>query len=535
VTATRSPQRFLLAHLARRSRRSSIVWSLGFAVSVASVAAGYRAAYPTLAQRLVIARQLVSNLGFQALYGRAGRLETVGGFTAWRSGGTLTVLAAVWGLLLVTRLGRGDEETGSHELVVGGALTARDRHAAVVAVAAAWSVVAGALVVLTAVACTIPVTGSLLLGAELMLAGLLGVGLGALAGQLVTTRRRASGWAGAAVGVAVVLRVLADGTTGLGWVRWSTPFGWLESTQAGSPGERWWPLVGPIALSAGAAALAVSLGARRDLGAGLVGDHDHGPAAGRRSSSPAPLAVRLAVRSLAGWSVSLVAAGLVLGLLASDVARFARSSPGYASTVAKLGVADPGRPAAFIGLAFSLLVVALAAAAAGSVAAGRDHEAGGALALLAAGPLRRSRWLLAHATTSAAEVVVLATLAGGAAWLGTALQGSRISLVDGLGAGWNLVPVVLVVLGIGTLVHGLAPRAAGPAAIVVIVGGYLLQLVGALAHLPRWVRDVSPFEHVAPFPAADVRPVATVVMVLLGTFGIVVGALAIDRRDEVLA
>jgi len=70
-------------HLALRStRRAGLAWTLGFLALASATVAGYRQAYPTAIARRVVSAQIGSNLGFQALYGRARALETIGGFAA---------------------------------------------------------------------------------------------------------------------------------------------------------------------------------------------------------------------------------------------------------------------------------------------------------------------------------------------------------------------------------------------------------------------------------------------------------------------
>jgi ABC-2 type transport system permease protein len=81
-----------------------------------------------------------------------------------------------------------------------------------------------------------------------------------------------------------------------------------------------------------------------------------------------------------------------------------------------------------------------------------------------------------------------------------------------LGAGANLVPLALLVVGVGTLVHAIAPRAATPGTPGLVIGGYLIEFVGSITRAPRWLRDISPFHHIAPYPAADIRPVALLVL-----------------------
>ena len=57
-------------------------------------------------------------------------------------------------------------------------------------------------------------------------------GVGALASQIAPTKRLALALASAVLGLAFLLRVIADTSTGYGWMRWLTPLGWAEEMQA---------------------------------------------------------------------------------------------------------------------------------------------------------------------------------------------------------------------------------------------------------------------------------------------------------------
>lgn len=82
---------------------------------------------------------------------------------------------------------------------------------------------AGAAIVLT-----LPVEGSLVLGASLARGGQFFLGVAAVGGQVATPSRGANGIAAAAIGTAFVLRSVGDlngdGTTP-GWISGASPLG----------------------------------------------------------------------------------------------------------------------------------------------------------------------------------------------------------------------------------------------------------------------------------------------------------------------
>ncbi|HZD80445.1 MAG TPA: hypothetical protein VE646_10465, partial [Actinomycetota bacterium] len=131
--------------------KQALAWTGVLGVGAVAITQGYQNAYPSLQSRMIIAAQIGANPAFQALNGKAVNLDTLGGFVAWRYGGPVVVIVAIWGLLAATKLLRGEEETGHGELVLGGRLRptmllAADLAALGLVFAVAWAVSGAALV-----------------------------------------------------------------------------------------------------------------------------------------------------------------------------------------------------------------------------------------------------------------------------------------------------------------------------------------------------------------------------------------------------
>ena len=149
------------------------------------------------------------------------------------------VLGAVWGLLTGTRLLRGEEDAGRWELLLAGQTTPatgrrpgarrprRRPGPPVRAITALITVVVGRSSKVHIGARR----DGLLRARRSCRAPPMFLAVGALASQLAATRRQAAGYAGAALGVSYALRMVADSGTGLAWLRWATPLGWVEELQ----------------------------------------------------------------------------------------------------------------------------------------------------------------------------------------------------------------------------------------------------------------------------------------------------------------
>lgn len=83
-------------------------------------ATGYHAAYPTLADRIAFSRSFAGNDAIRLFYGYPYDVATVGGYSAWRVGGTLALAGAAFGILASVRALRAEEDAGRTELVLAG-------------------------------------------------------------------------------------------------------------------------------------------------------------------------------------------------------------------------------------------------------------------------------------------------------------------------------------------------------------------------------------------------------------------------------
>src|SRR5262245_12024219 len=118
-----SPITVVARSVSRRHRRSALIWGATFALLVVSSVTGYSSAYPNVADRLQLQESLGNNAGVRALFGQASNLDTVAGFTAWRSTVLVMLVGGIWGLLLATKALRGEEDEGRMEALLSGPLT----------------------------------------------------------------------------------------------------------------------------------------------------------------------------------------------------------------------------------------------------------------------------------------------------------------------------------------------------------------------------------------------------------------------------
>jgi ABC-2 type transport system permease protein len=533
--AGRWPGAVVATVTARRALRSALPWGYVFGLFVATSALGYVAAYPSTASRRGLAASLGTNPGVTALIGTARRIDTVAGFTAWRSLGVLSVVGAVWGLLTATRLLRGEEEAGRWEVLATGQTTRRGATAQALGglgagLAVLWAVAAVVTVVVGRLSkVAIGPAGAVYLATALVAGAAVFMAVGALTSQLAATRRRAAAQAAIVLGVAFALRMAADSSSGLSALRWVTPLGWIEELRP-LAGPQPWVLGLLAALVAGLAGLAVVLSGRRDLGASTFPDRPTRAARTRLLGSATAFSVRQVAPVVAGWWAGVVAGGILTGSIAESAGRAFEQSSSVRQVLARLGGHGAGARA-YLGVVFLMLATVVGLLAAGQVTATRSEEAEGRLDHLVVRPLSRPAWLGGRLAVAAGAVVVAGVLAGLAAWVGASAAGAGVGISPLLQAGLNVVAPALFVVGAGILAFGVWPRAAAAAAYGVVAWSFLVTLLGGVVNLNHWLLDTSLFHHMAAAPAVAPNWRSAAVVAGLGVIGAAAGVAAFDHRD----
>lgn len=519
--------------LARRAFRDARIRTLSFAYLFAAAAyvnpVSYRHTYATLAERLQFAHSFAHNKAVVLFYGKAFDLLTVGGYSAWRTGGIVAILAAVFGLLAAVRALRAEEDSGRAELVLSTCVSRRRALAGSLIAIAAGIALLWAAVLVGSLLARLPAAGAAYLALAAVSTAPVFAGVGALASQFAPTRRVALELGGGVLAVAFLLRVVADTSTGAGWLRWLTPLGWAEELRPFT-GAQPLVLLLPLAATAVLLVLAVRLALLRDVGTGLLATRDTAPPRLSLLSSPTAQALRDERTSLLVWLGGLGAFALIIGVISASISS-AGISEQLQRELAKLGSGSVTTPTGYLAFSFIFFVLALSLFACSQVAAARHEEADQRLETLLALPVHRTEWLGGRLAMAAAAAVVLALSCGLLAWLGATSQGVHVSFVRMLEAGANCLPVTLLFLGIAALAYAVVPRASAGIAYGLVTIGFLWQLFGSLFGAPSWLVEVTPFAHVAAVPAQPLRAGAALIMVAIGLLAGAAALVAFKRRD----
>jgi ABC-2 type transport system permease protein len=510
----------------RRDRARLVTWIGGIVLLVIVTAASTKGLYATQADLEKAAFASRDNPAALAFNGPDQALDTIGGQVAFQVGAFGMVVVGLMNLLLVSRMTRGEEDSGRLELVRSLPVGRHAPLAAGLLVIVGADVLLGVLVAGSLLQQDLPVAGSITLGASYTAFGLCFAGITATTAQLTENPRVTSGLAGALLGASFALRAIGD--VGDGTLSWWSPMGWAQRARPYA-GERWWPLLLCLGLGAALTWAARALAGRRDFGAGMFPPRPGPPHASVFLGTPLGLAIRLHRGAVAWWAVASLALGLVYGSLTESIEDFVGDNQAIEDMLAAAGEGSLTDTY----LSTALLIVALIAAGPAVQLVQRLHTEEAALRAEAILATRTSRaaWASGHlvvALAGGALTLAAGGLGTGAAYAATGGGAGQVGRL--LGAALVYVPAVWLLAGIAFALFGVVPRWTA-VAWVALTGCFVVAMFGPLLELPAWLMGLSPFDRTPALPADPIRALPLVVVGTLAAALIASGVTAFRHRD----
>ena len=377
VYGERRAARVVAVTTARRASTQGALSGVVFGATIAASETAYAGLFPTQAARTAFSRAFEGNTAWAALFGPLRHLDTVAGYTVYKTGMSVIILGAIWGLLLATRVLRGDEDAGRWELFLSGRTT-RGRAAAQAAIGLGVGLVALWAVTFVLTAATgassdvnVGAGASFFFVSALLSAAAMFMAIGALVSELAATRRDANLIGAAVLAGSYLVRMVGDSDPSIAWLRWASPIGWIEEAQplTGSRSIAFVPIVALVVVLVGAA---IVIASTRDLGASALAGRDRSKPRMLLLGSQAGLTIRLTRPVIVAWLVAMVVTGLVFGLVAQAAGTALRGAQGLEEAIQRLGGTTSGA-ASYIGFVFLVAAVLMAIAVAGQIAAARKR------------------------------------------------------------------------------------------------------------------------------------------------------------------
>jgi ABC-2 type transport system permease protein len=488
----------------RRDRWQLASWVVGTGAMAVFAVAAVAKTYGSFTEQADILKVALATPVILIFRGLA-RGPGLGAFTFFEIYTFLAMLTGWMSTFMAVRHSRAEEEAGRSELVSATPAGRMLPLAATVLHGIVANILAAAAIALAFIAAGLDPAGSVLTGAAAGAVGICFLGIGLLAGEFMSTPRGANAVSASLVLVAYLLRGFGDaaGTPGAdgmtmtaGWPSWISPIGWGQQTFAFT-GDRWWPLVLPLALGAVCIAATALIVDRRDVGAALLaGRSGRADARGVLAGSFA-LAARLQMGSIIGWCIGGLATGLLTGGLGSAVNSITSANPDTTAALRKMLEAEGASTSQLLISVFFLLAGVLAAACAlQAVIRARQEEAAGTGGWLVSQPLGRIRWFADYLALGTLTIVAVLLLTALGAWASLLASGDTSSAV---GAVWmtaiDQIPAALIFLSVPALVFALWPPATIPAAWTLLGAAVLLGVFGGLIGVDKSLQDLSPFSH----------------------------------------
>lgn len=447
-----------------------------------------------------------------------------------------SVFVGLLAFAIVRRHTRVEEEEGRLELVEAGAVGRQAPLTAAVLLATATTLLIGVLSAAGLAGLGFPVAGSLSFGAAWALTGLVMTGVTAVACQLTSSARGATGWALGTLGVLFVLRAIGDSATSDAGraLRWVSPLGWVNQVFPFGADRLWLAGLGAL-VGVVLVGLAYALLEHRDLGSGLLAGRPGRARAPRSLAGPIGLAWRLTRTPMIGWLVAMVALGAVYGNLLANVDTML-GDPKVAQVIAQTaGVSVDQLTSAMAGVySATMLKISVGYIAAAGIAvvlrlAAEERSGRGEEVMATA--TSRTRWFLAYAVGGLALVALLTLVM---AWVmgmrGVAALPAAPTVAQTLQGAAEAIPAAWVVVAAAALLAGLSARWA-PYAWGVLGAAFVLGEFGATMNLPSWLVGLSPFAHVDAYPLGTWDWANVLVLTAIAAVLTAAGLTAYRRRD----
>ncbi|HEU0266726.1 MAG TPA: ABC transporter permease subunit [Candidatus Saccharimonadaceae bacterium] len=520
----------------RQTLRGALIVGLIGGVIMGAQGAAYAAAFPSTASRAKLVSSLDAVPAFNFLSGEVKNAAQPDSYAIYKALPGMVLVTSIWGLMVATRLLRGNEEDGRMELLESGQVTRRQ--------ASGWLLVGfGGSIVLAMLVMTVclAVLGAmpsvkLSLGASVLttlaafLPGFVFASVGVLTSQLALTRGKAVIYGLVPLLIFFVVRGVGNTTSSYDWMKSISPFGWSDRLNPVLAPQVAW-LLPPVLLVIACAGIGMWLVGRRDYGASIMrqsrGAHSHGALLG----SPLFFAVRQNIWMLVWWLLGTVAFTAFMAAVAGKVADIAGDSSSAQSVLARIA---PGEiKVAFLGFDTMILALIMAALTIVMAAVLRRDEARGYLDNFLVRKVRRTSWLLGRLGLIIISVVVVALIATLAMRWVAAAQAIDVQLSTMLGGVVALIGTTMTVLGIGTLLYGLWPRLASAGMIVVVGWAFVESIIKDVFHLPDWLEKTSLLTYVPVLPTKSPDWPEVVWLYVIGVVLVAGGVFAFTHRDIV--
>jgi len=376
---------------------------------------------------------------------------------------------------------------------------------------------------------TITAKGSLLFGASIGMAGILGGVVALVMAQIMPTSSGTTGSSLAIVGLLYILR----GGTDISNVNFSmlNPMGWTYLTYPFTR-NNWVPLIFAVVFCIIAVIIAFALEGNRDMGAGYLPVREGRESAKKSLLSVPGLFIRINRGVIISWLIAFVVMGAAYGSIYGDMQTFLSSNDVMKQMFT---LADVSLEESFTGTIMMVMIVLVSILPIVIVNKLYSEEVRLHLSQLYATKVTRAQFYWVNIILAVVVGIVGILLASGSLG-GTAISimgdSSTMNLKQFLAAGYNFLPSVLFFIGLAALALGWIPKL-GKAIYVYLGYSFALNYFGGMLNLPEWFSKTAVQSWIPRMPVDQFDGVIFITMTAISIVLMVLGYAGYRTRDMV--
>jgi len=439
------------------------------------------------------------------------------------------IAVAIFNIFLVMQNTRGEEEKGRYEVLRSlpiDRLSAFHATMAVVVIANVILAISHGVALSLLSIDGITTAGAFMYGASLGVTGIFFGALSALLAQFSHSTKAVTGYAFAVLIASYLLRAVGDvSSEALARV---SPLGLPMRVEA-FVGNRVWPLLVMLGVSAVLYFVACIFNARRDMGQGLLPERQGNAHASAFLKTPVGFAWRQNSGTFFSWAVGLFGFGAAMGGILRDAEHFAGEDGAFQMF---LPVGDGFSTielfTMFLNVGFAIICIAPVLVLVFKVL--REEKEGRAEPILS-GAISRSSYLAGFVILAFLASLVMPILTAMGMW-----AVSSIMLETPLALGGMLyhmiiyVPALWILFGLAVFVVGVWPRGA-VLCWVYFCYIFIVGFFGDLLSLPQWATNLTPVSHIPQLPLESIQVLPLLILAGIAVVLTVCGFVFYSRRD----
>ncbi len=515
-----------LRFICRRERLMSVIWIVCISGFAALVAALYPSLFPTHAEVV----QMATTMNNPAMIAMMGKIYGMDNLTQaivmtqecliW-----ILITAVIMNIFLVNRHTRVDEELGRLEMFRALPVGRLTGSLATIVFAFIVNVIVSLLTAIVLLVLNIEgttVAGAFTYGFVIGAVGFVFASITLLLAQLFTSANGVAGMSFALIGLFYILRAIGDVNDNI--LSYISPIGLGLEVEAFYSNDVL-PIVILLVEGLVISIIALSIGAVRDHGAGVIPVRKGKANASRFLRSPLGLAFKLSQGTMIGWGVAMFLLGASYGSVCTNINAFVDNNEMMQKVIGLTGkntLLD-----SYVAMIFCMMSMMSSVPVVLTAMKIFSEEKRGRLDQIFSRAVPRIKLYGSFMLVAVIESIVMeAFLAIG---LGAASSG-ELSIPELLKASLVYLPAIWVMAGFAVFLVGALPKLTS---LIWALFGYafLVMYMGKMLDLPEWAEKIMPFGNVPQLPVQDFTMAPLIILTLIALGFTAVGMWRYKLRD----